>query len=449
MPLALIVDDEPNTLSALDELVRQEGFETRTAVDLESARAAVAREKPQVILCDLVLPDGQGTELLQEVRESPGTEFILITGNATVETAVETLRLGAYDYLTKPLDKARLKALLACVRRTRRLKREISGLRQQLRQLGRFGPLVGMSEPMQKVYNLIERVAPTDASVFLSGESGTGKELAASAIHTLSKRSGGPFVALNCGAVSSTLIESQLFGHERGAFTGAVKSHQGCFEQADGGTLLLDEITEMPADLQVKLLRVLETGQVQRVGDSQLREVDVRLISATNRDPQAAVAEGTLREDLLYRLKVFPITMPPLRARLDDVEMLCLYILADLAVVAGERKDIRQDALDRLTAYDWPGNVRQLKNVLRRAFILAEDEITAEHLADEVLSRDSGAGQPLLMRVGMSVADAERQLVLATLDHLGGDKPKAADLLGMSLKTLYNRLHKYNEAAEG
>ena len=447
-PEALVVEDDPNTLEALAELVRREGFEVSTAEDLSRARTLIRERRPQVVLSDLVLPDGRGTELLGLLDEHPRAEVILVTGNATAESALDALRLGAYDYLTKPVDPGRLKALLASVLRTRYLKKTISTLRSQLRQLGRFGQLVGTSPPMQRVYDLIEKVAPTEATVLLTGESGTGKELASEAIHQLSRRHTAPFVALNCGAVASSLIESQLFGHEKGAFTGAIRQYAGCFEQADGGTLLLDEVTEMPLELQVKLLRVLETKTFQRLGGRETRRANVRLIGSTNRDLDKAVREGHFREDLLYRLKVFPIEMPPLRQRLEDLEVLSLYLLVRMNQDSGERKRLSREALEQMSSYPWPGNVRELKNVLNRAFILADEEIRKEHLLPEVLGVARSQEAQLMLRIGMTVSDAERQLIMATLEHLNGNKRQAAETLGVSLKTLYNRLHAYKAQDE-
>ena len=316
---ALVVDDDMHSLSALAELVEAEGFDTATADNLAQARSKLEQRLPDVVLSDLMLPDGRGTELLKELLEEPTVEVILITGKATVETAVEALRLGAFDYLTKPIDLGRLKTLLARVKDTRELKQEVSSLRAELRDLGRFGPMVGTAPAMQRVYDLIDKVAPTEATAFLIGESGTGKELAAETVHRLSKRRKGPYLPLNCGAVSPTLIESELFGHEKGSFTGAQRQHRGYFERASGGTLFLDEITEMPIELQVKLLRVLETGRIMRVGGDREVDINVRVIAATNRNADDAVKDGKLREDLLYRLKVFPITLPPLRDREGDI----------------------------------------------------------------------------------------------------------------------------------
>ncbi|MBX6394041.1 MAG: sigma-54-dependent Fis family transcriptional regulator, partial [Burkholderiales bacterium] len=315
MPHVLMVDDDPEALEWLSEFVKAEGFTVAKAGSLRAARISLAQMRPDVLFADLQLPDGQGIDLIQDLETLEGTEFVLITGHATVESAIQALRQGATDYLTKPVDIDRLRAILRRVSGTSGLREEIGELRQELRGLGRFGHILGNSPVMQKLYDQIARVAPTSATVLLIGESGTGKELAAQTLHDLSRRKKKPFLPLNCGAVSPNLIESELFGHEKGSFTGADRQHKGYFERADGGTLFLDEITEMPLELQVKLLRVLETGMVMRVGTNTPIPVDVRVIAATNRNPAKAVQEGKLREDLYHRLNVFPITLPPLRER--------------------------------------------------------------------------------------------------------------------------------------
>ncbi len=301
---------------------------------------------------------------------------------------------------------------------------------------------------MQRVYDLIGKVAPTDATVLVVGESGTGKELVAETIHELSRRKRGPFLAINCGAVSPTLIESELFGHERGSFTGATQRHRGHFERASGGTLFLDEITEMPIELQVKLLRVLETGMVMRIGGDEPLPTDVRVVAATNRSPQQAVADGRLREDLYYRLNVFPISLPPLREREGDVTLLAQHFLATLNEAEGTRKRLGAATLERLERSDWPGNVRELKNAVQRAFIMAEGEINAGCLPDDLGVPVVAATVPVdgaspALAVGTSLGEAERQLIEATLEHYKGDKKKTAEVLGISLKTLYNRLNQY------
>jgi DNA-binding NtrC family response regulator len=446
VPDVLIVEDDNSSLDALRYLVEDEGFEVSTAVCLAQARNQIAENPPDLILADLVLPDGRGSELLGEV-EGNGTEMILITGQASVETAVEALRLGALDYLTKPIDVARLKTLLATFSRTSELKRQVSTLREELRDVGRFGLLVGSSPAMQEVYRLVEKVAGTDATVFVTGESGTGKELVAETVRRLSRRGSRPFLPLNCGAVSANLIESELFGHERGSFTGADRRHLGHFERAHGGTLFLDEITEMPIELQVKLLRALENRQVLRVGGTKPVDVDVRVIAASNRDPKESMREGKLREDLYYRLRVFPIHLPPLREREGDVEVLARHFLTELNARSEAPKKISDDTIELLQRHSWPGNVRELKNVMQRAYILAEDRITPDCLPREVRLGEvaAEAGPYLQVRIGSTLEDVERRLILATLDDLGGKKKDAAETLGVSLKTLYNRLKAYEQ----
>ena len=429
-------------------MVSREGYETTEAGTLAEARAALAAGALDVVLVDLGLPDGSGIELLREEAGPRRVEFVVITGNASVDSAVEALREGALDYLVKPTDRARLRSVLAHVARTRELRKEVSDLRGELRELGRFGPMVGRSPAMQAVYDLIARVAPTQATVFVTGESGTGKELVAETIHRLSRRRDEPFVALNCGAISPNLIESELFGHERGSFTGADRRRRGYFEEATGGTLFLDEISEMPVELQVKLLRTLETGVVTRVGSTETVPVDVRVIAASNRDLAKAVEEGALREDLLYRLNVFPIHLPALRERGDDVELLAEHFLAGVNEREETSKRFSDAALHRLAQITWPGNVRQLKNVVERAAILADAVIDPSVLpVAEPAQSPTTEEATLQVRVGSSIAEMERRLILATLDQLQGDKKRAAELLGISLKTLYTRLSVYAASA--
>jgi DNA-binding NtrC family response regulator len=439
---ALIVDDDMGFQMGLAEAVRREGFAAATANNLAEARQKLAEAPADVVLIDLNLPDGSGLDLLTELEAAGSVpEVILVTGQATIETAVEALRRGVGDYLTKPVDFARVKTVLTNLTRTRDLKQEIGTLRGELRRLGRFGPLIGASPPMQRLYDLLGRVAKSDATVLILGETGTGKELVAQTVHSMSRRSKEPFVPVNCGAVSPTLIESEMFGHERGSFTGADRSHKGYFERANRGTLLLDEITEMPLELQVKLLRVLETGTVSRVGGSDLIKVDVRVVAATNRRPDEAVAAGKLRQDLLYRLNVFPLELAPLRERREDIELLAEHFLDQLNQEGGTGKKLTSSARQRLRTHTWPGNVRELRNVIQRAYLLAEDDITLDALPLGVTEEVRGSG--LMLKVGTSIGEAERRLILATLEHYDGDKKKASEALKISLKTLYNRLNEY------
>jgi two-component system, NtrC family, response regulator AtoC len=443
-PRALIVDDDADVLQVLAEFVEREGFAVTTAPTLAQARTELAASPRDILLVDVHLPDGNGLDLLDGLEPAARPEVVLITGHASVETAVDALRRGVVDYLTKPVDFARLRMALANLVRTLEMKGEIGTLRTELRKLGRFGPLIGASPPMQHVYDLIGRVAPTDASILITGETGTGKEVVAQTIHALSRRSKQPFVPVDCGAVSANLIESELFGHERGSFTGAERLHKGYFERAHRGTLFLDEITEMPVELQVKLLRVLETSAVSRVGGTDSIKVDVRIVAATNRRLDDAVAAGKLRQDLLYRLNVFPIELPALRERGGDVELLAEHFLGELNAAGGTAKQFTGAGRERLRKHGWPGNLRELKNSVQRAFILADEgkgievlPILAEGPAAAIVSSD------LVFPVGTPLDVAERQLILATLDQLGGDKRKAASTLHISVNTLYTRLKEY------
>ena len=413
----------------------------------------MARQPPDLVLLDLRLPDGSGLTLFGEQSLLRNAQVVLMTGYATLQTSIEALRLGAADYLIKPIDITHLQGVLSRVMRPLALVAELQSWRRKLDEVGRFGHLVGTSAPMQRVYEQISRVAGTSATTFIVGESGTGKELVARTVHDLSRRRKQPFLAVNCGAISPHLMESEIFGHERGAFTGADRQHQRFFERAHGGTLFLDEVTEMPLELQVKLLRTLETGTFMRVGSGVERSTDVRIIAATNRDPLDAVESGALRKDLLYRLNVFPIVLPALRERPNDVELLSQHFLRDLAQREGSPKYLSPQALHCLKAYHWPGNVRELRNVLQRAYIMTDGNT----LTDEWLpGRAAGAALPgkgsapaselepaLSVPLGSSLAEVEQQLILHTLRHFDNHKERTAAALGVSLKTLYNKLKTY------
>ena len=468
----LIVDDDENSADMLAALVGMEGFSSATAGTLHEARKQLLIRPPSVVLLDLHLPDGSGLDLFEETDLRGSAEIVLITGQASVETSVQALRVGAADYLVKPINVAHLKRVLSRLAQPSDLRQQITELRQDIDQSGRFGHLWGRSQSMRRVYDQITRVAPTAVSVLVTGESGTGKEVVAQTIHDLSRRSKQPFLAVNCGAISPQLIESELFGHEKGSFTGAMRQHRGFFERAHGGTLFLDEITEMPLELQVKLLRVLETGAFMRVGSDELIETDVRIVAATNRDPVQAVASGKLREDLYYRLNVFQISLSPLRERLDDAALLAAHFLDRLNASDGSGRRFSSDALAQLQQYHWPGNVRELRNLVQRAAIMA-DGATINHVplpdqpnkvaspvrqpaspqadAVESAAKPAGehAGEPtLLIKVGTPIAEVEKQLILATLDLCGNVKERTADMLGISLKTLYNRLRDYEQSAQ-
>jgi DNA-binding NtrC family response regulator len=448
MAHALIIDDDADVVEWLQEVARMEGFTVARAQSLRDARIELGRQRPDVLLTDLQLPDGEGIELLRELDQPDATEVIVVTGHATVDSAVAALRAGASDYLVKPADLERVQAVLRHAKKTSALQHEIGELRDELRRMGRFGRILGSSQRMQVLYDQLTRVAPTSATVMLIGESGTGKELAAQTVHELSRRRTAAFLPLNCGAVAPQLIESELFGHERGSFTGADRQHKGFFERANGGTIFLDEITEMPMELQVKLLRVLETGSVNRVGGTQPIASEVRVICATNREPERAVADGKLREDLYHRLNVFPIRLPPLRDRETDIEQLAQYFLEELNRAEGTHKTFSRDALVRLYQYGWPGNVRELRNYVQRAFIMADDVIECDiTLTDAPPKSDDGT--TITIRVGTPLEEVERRVTMATLAYCGQVKRKAAEILGVSLKTLYNRLETYNGRDSG
>jgi DNA-binding NtrC family response regulator len=437
---ALFIDDDSDFLQGVAEIASQEGFAVTGARSLREAREYLENCPVDLVLIDLMLPDGDGIAMLRELKENSTSDVVMISGVATVDSAIEALRLGALDYLTKPLDNQRLKAVLAHVLRLRSLNEEVGTLRGELRKFGRFGRLIGVSPAMQRVYDLMVKVAPTDATVFITGESGTGKELVAQTLFELSNRRRKPFLPLDCGSIPQNLIESELFGHERGSFTGATQQRRGCFERAAGGTLFLDEITEMPIELQVKLLRVIESGVLMRVGGDEPVPVNVRLIVASNRVPRVAIQDGKLREDLFYRINVFPLVLPPLRDREGDVLLLAEQFLESLNAAQGTSKRLSADARERISAYPWRGNVRELKNELQRAFILFDTEIEFPEL---IAAREPA---PADAEAGVSLDESERRLILKTVADAGGDKKKAAQILGVSLKTLYNRLHLYADA---
>jgi DNA-binding NtrC family response regulator len=444
VPHALIVEDDPDSAEVLAELVAAEGFSTAVATSLKEARDQLLLREPDIVLLDLVLPDGSGMDLFEDAGALPNTEIVLTTGHASLETSIQALRFGATDYLTKPVNLKHLKGILSRITRPADLKAEIADLRADLERVGRFGRLWGRSGAMRKAYDQIARVSGTSVAVMVTGESGTGKELVAQTIHELSRRRGQPFLAVNCSAIPRELIESEMFGHEKGSFTGASRQHRGYFERAHGGTLFLDEVTEMPLELQPKLLRVLETGTFVRVGSDQLVEADVRIIAATNRVPSEAVEAGKLREDLFYRLNVFPLQLPPLRERLEDVELLAQHFLDEIGRAENEPKRFAPQALEQLRRYDWPGNVRELRNAVQRAYIMAEGAtIDAECLPLDPRAARRERGPFITVRVGTSIAEAERRLIFATLEHCGGHREKTAEILGVSMKTLYNRLREY------
>jgi len=445
----LIVEDDQSARVGLVQLVRRWGFVAESASDGVEALEKVTSFRPAIVITDLVMPRMDGLALLRALQEQGAdVTTLLLTAQGTVETAVEAMKDGAYDYLTKPVDLQRLKILLDKIVERLATLREVKALRRQLREHGTFGPFIGNSPEMRKIYQLIEQVAPTSASILVTGESGTGKELVAQTIHQLSPRALFPFVAINCAAIPETLLESEIFGHEKGAFTGAAERRQGCFELADRGTLFLDEIGEMTPATQVKLLRVLQERTFRRLGARTELSVDVRVIAATNIDPHEAVRQGRLREDLFYRLNVFAVRLPSLRERKEDLPLLVQAFVNEFTArnqkaIAG----VDPAAMRILERYDWPGNVRELRNAIERATIVCPGPlIEAKHLPPEVTdpaqARPAQPASEGSLAPGMTVEDAERRLIQMTLEHTNDNKTRAAEILGISLKTLHNKLNR-------
>ena len=455
MSHALVVDDDADSAETLALMIADEGFTVATAGTLRDARRQIAMQEPDIVVADLVLPDGSGMDLVSDAKLLPKTDVVLVTGHASFDSSIQALRGGAIDYIVKPVGLKHLQAVLTRVARPTPVKADLHDLEKTLDAEGHFGDLWGRSAPMRLIYGQIKRVARTSVTVFITGESGTGKELVAKTVHDLSKRRSGQFCAVNCGAISPNLIESEIFGHEKGSFTGAERQHVGFFERANGGTLFLDEVTEMSPSLQVKMLRVLETGTFMRVGSTQVLESDVRLVAATNRDPDDAVRTGKLREDLLYRLNMFPIHLPPLRDRAVDVPLLAEHFLAQISRKEGKAKRFSPEVLGRLAAHPWSGNVRELRNVVYRAYVMAErPTIVDECLAVETPSAPPLAvttvHDPLAVRIpiGSTLDEVFQKVTFATLALLGGGKERTAAMLGISLKTLYNRLKAYEADGE-
>ena len=444
----LIVEDDPATRVGLAELVGAWGFTTDEAGNGEEALQKVTTFRPAIIVSDLLMPRMGGLELLRALKDQlSDLTLILLTAQGTVESAVEAIKEGAYDYLSKPVDPQRLRILLTKAVERQETLREVKQLRRQLREQGSFGRIVGNSPSIRSVYRVIEQSAPTNASVLIWGESGTGKELVAQTIHELSPRASFPFVAINCAAIPETLLESELFGHEKGAFTGAQERRTGVFELAHRGTLFLDEIAEMQPATQVKLLRVLQERTFRRLGGRQEQSVDVRIIAATNLNPADAVRNAKLREDLFYRLNVFTIELPPLRDRREDIPLLIQRFLNEFNAVNGKAvRAVDQEAMQVLEQYPWPGNIRELRNVMERATILADvDFISLRHLPPLLVAKGEETLPTVTLTPGTTVDEAERRLILLTLDHTRGNKTRAAEILGISLKTLHNKLNRMKD----
>src|SRR5499425_250647 len=445
----LIVEDEENARKGYEQLLQKWGYDVLGVASGEEALAKFAGYRPDTLIADVELPGMDGLELVGQLgSDLRGVPAIIITGKGSEERAVAAIEAGAFWYIEKPLKAPVLRALLDRALSKARDAQHLALLQRQLRDTGRLGDLVGASRPMQEVMRIVEMAAPSSASVLITGETGSGKEIVARTIHKLSPRASGPFVAINCSAIPETLMESEIFGHERGAFTGAAERRIGCFELSDGGTLLLDEIGEMPAPTQAKLLRVLEDRKVRRLGSKTETPVDVRVVAATNKDPEQAVGNGQLRQDLYFRLNVFHIHLPPLREHKDDIPLLVEHILRDVNAKHGKQvRGIGAEVMDIFMGHTWPGNIRELRNVLERAAIMCEkDLITRASLPPEfgkIAAKGPSDLSTIKFPVGTTVDAMERELFLQTLSATGNNKTRAAELLGISLKTLHNKLKEY------
>jgi DNA-binding NtrC family response regulator len=450
----LIVEDEENERTGLAELLSSWGYRAETARDGMEGWEKVTSWSPAIVVTDMKMPRMGGLELLEKLAgDSQTVAVIVVTAQGTIDNAVQAMRMGAYDYITKPIDTNRLRTILQNASALLGTRVELEVTRRKLRDAGSLGSLVGPSKKMQEIFRLIEMVAPSTASVLITGASGTGKELVARTVHELSPRRTKPFIPINCAAIPETLIESEIFGHEKGAFTGALERRTGCFELAEGGTLLLDEIGEMPVATQAKLLRVLEDRKLRRLGSKVETTVDVRVLAATNKVPEEAVARGELRNDLYYRLNVFNIHMPPLREHREDVPDLVQSLLAEMSAKHGRKvATVSEAVLNIFHNYSWPGNVRELRNTLERAVIVCDSSVVeTKHLPP-------GFGQTAVrpsvedpdgvrLGVGTTVEEAEKLLILKTLEATMNNKTRAAEILGISLKTLHNKLKEYGSGS--
>ncbi|MGA8762315.1 MAG: sigma-54 dependent transcriptional regulator [Candidatus Sulfotelmatobacter sp.] len=451
----LIVEDEENERTGLAELISSWGYRVETARDGQEGLDKAAQWSPSIVISDLKMPRIGGIELLERLTEhAQAMAVIMVTAQGTIDSAVQAMRMGAYDYVTKPIDTNRLRTILQNASALLGTRAELESARRKLRDSGSLGRLTGSSRKMQEIFGLIEMVAPSTASVLITGASGTGKELVARTIHELSPRRERPFVAINCAAIPETLIESEIFGHEKGSFTGAMERRTGCFELAEGGTLLLDEIGEMPVGTQAKLLRVLEDRKLRRLGSRVETAVDVRVLAATNKVPEEAVARGEIRGDLYYRLNVFNIHMPPLREHKEDIPDLVQLLLAEMSAKHSRKVAAVSEAVMNLfNSYSWPGNIRELRNTLERAVIVVDGGmIETKHLPPgfghapvRTTATDPDA---VRLGVGTTVGEAEKMLILKTLESTSNNKTRAAEILGIILKTLHNKLKEYGSVPD-
>jgi len=441
----LVVDDELNIREALVTLLEKKQYQVRGAATAEEALDELEAATADLILTDLKMPGMGGMQFLRRLKEQwPDIEVLVMTAFGSIETAVEAMRCGAYDYLTKPIDRERLAVVVEKALERHALACENKQLKDRLDTRTRFDQMVGESEPMQRMYSLVEMVADSDVTVLLTGESGTGKELVARAIHHKSSRANGPFITLNCGALPENLFESELFGYEKGAFTGATTNKMGRFELADGGTLLLDEVGELSLKSQVDFLRVLETKEFRRLGGTKIVKVDARIVAATNRNLEAAVKEGAFREDLYYRLNVVPLHLPPLRERGDDIPLLADRFMAEFsAQYHRQPKEISRQAMRLLRLYAWPGNIRQLRNLIERLVVTVKDPmIEPEYLPEEVQASREDA-RTMVVSLGSSLKEIESEAIRRTLIEVTNHREKAAKLLGISLRALQYKIKEY------
>ena len=453
----LIVDDEPLTRQSLYEILKYEGYSVNTANDGREALGVIEKQKPSVIITDLKMPGLDGLSLLKEIRnKDKNIAVVLITAFGTIENAVEAMKEGAFDYVTKPILDSEIKLIIQRITQQQRLIEENRSLRQRLADTTRqsFHNIIGQSLKMQKIYTLIETIANTNATVLIQGESGTGKRLIAQAIHAndLARRDK-PFIEVSCGALPETLLESELFGHIKGSFTSAVKDREGRFQLANGGTIFLDEIDTFVPSLQVKLLRVLQSGEFERVGDTKTAKVNVRVIAATNQDLSEAIKKGMFREDLYYRLHVISINVPPLRERKEDIPLLVQHFL-DICNQRGNKKiaGVSKEAMDILAGYNWPGNIRELENIIERAVILAQgDAITKEELPDYLQAKETELASVAVSNnkegngklLKEALRNPEREIIRSALEQSGWNRKKTAENLGINRTTLYNKMKKY------
>ena len=441
----LVVDDEINIRGALVTMLEKKGHQVRGVATAEEGLEQLEAAPAELVITDLRMPGIGGMEFLCRLKDTwPDTEVVVMTAFGSIDTAVEAMRCGAYDYLTKPIDRERFPIVVDKALERHALTTENKQLRDRLETRTRFDQMVGESEPMQRVYSLVEMVADSDVTVLLTGETGTGKELVARAIHQKSPRANSPFITVNCGALPENLFESELFGYEKGAFTGAMFTKMGRFELAEGGTILLDEVGELSLKSQVDFLRVLETKEFRRLGGTKVIRVDTRIIAATNRNLEEAVKQGDFREDLYYRLNVVPIRLPPLRDRADDIPLLVDRFLAECSAQHHrEPKDVSREAMRLLRLYGWPGNIRQLRNLMERLVVTVKDTmIQPEHLPEEIQASKEDA-RTMMVTLGTSLEQLEREVIQRTLTEITNHREKAAKLLGISLRTLQYKIKEY------